>query len=83
MQLNINSRRDLENHITDLMGEGGNDSATGAVIEALLAREDMPAYGAGHDAWHAFLDPLDFWQIHEEMGRSFVPEICHPSNKGK
>lgn len=83
MQLNINSRRDLENHITDLMGEDGNDSATATVIEALLAREDMPDYGAGHDAWHTFLDPLDFWQIHEEMGRSFVPEICHPNNKGK
>ena len=83
MILNMNSRRDLENHITDCMGEGGNDSATQAVIEALLARDDMPAYGAGHGAWHTFLDPLDFWQIHEGVGRSFVPEICHPSNTGK
>ena len=83
MYLNISSRRDLENHITDMMGEDGNDSATAAVIEALLARADMPAYGSGHDAWHAFLDPLDFWQIHEEMGRSFVPEICHPNNRDK
>jgi hypothetical protein len=28
MHLNINSRRDLANHITDLMGEDGSDSAT-------------------------------------------------------
>ena len=83
MILNINSRRDLERYITDCMGEEGSDSATGVVLGALLAREDMPAYGAGHDAWHAFLDPLDFWQIHEECGRSFHADACHPNNAGK
>ena len=80
MRININSRRDLESHIEDMMGEGGNDSATQVVLEALKEREDMPLYGAGHDAWHAFLDPLDFWQIHEEVGRGLMPPICHPKN---
>jgi hypothetical protein len=83
MILNMTNRRDLENYITDCMGEDGNDSATQVVLKAMLARADMPAYGAGHDAWASFLEPLDFWQIHEEMGRSFVPEICHPNNAGK
>lgn len=83
MSININSRRDLLNHITDLMGEDGNDSATEVVFEALREREDMPLYGAGHDAWHAFLDPLDFWQIHEEVGRGLMPPICHPKNMFK
>jgi len=83
MQLNISSRRDLENYITDHMGEDGDDSCTQVVVEALKAREDMPAYGAGHSAWEEFLEPLDFWQIHEECGRSLVADTCHPNNKGK
>jgi hypothetical protein len=83
MRLNINSRLDLTQYITECMGSEGSDEATQPVLQALLASPDMPSYGAGHDAWYEFLDPLDFWQIHEAMGSSFVPELCHPNNKDK
>ena len=78
--MSINSRRDLLNYVSDRMGENGNDSATEVVFEALREREDMPAYGAGSAAWNGFLEPLDFWQIHEAVGSSFIPPVCHPKN---
>lgn len=81
--MNINSRRDLKNYITDTMGEDGHDSCTQAVINELFTRDDMPDYGAGSEAWSGFLDPLDFWQIHELTGSSNVGPVCHPNNLNK